>query len=184
MKSQDLRTGMAIQMDGQLWLVAGYDHVKPGKGPAYLQVKLRNVKTGAHQERRFRSGEEVSETYLDRRELIYLYSDSTGAVFMDNQSYNQVAISSDVLGNAQEFLVENTAIIGLCHDSNILSIEMPPVVELKVTDTPPGIKDATKNTQLKEATCQTGLKTRVPPFVEIGDVIKVSTDTGQYQGRA
>ncbi len=184
MKSQEIRTGMAIQMDGQVWLVSSYDHVKPGKGPAYTQVKLKNLHTGSNQEKRFRSSEVVEQAVLDRREMVYLYSESAGAVFMDSETYEQSTIPKDKLGNALDFLVENTAIKGLVYDGNIVSIEMPATVELKITDTPPGIKDATKSNQLKEAICETGHKTRVPSFIETDEVIKISTETGEYLGRA
>lgn len=184
MKSQDLRSGMAIQLDGQLWQVSSYDHVKPGKGPAYMQVKLKNLNTGNHMEKRFRSSEDVEQAILDRREMVYLYSDSTGAVFMDNESYEQSTIAKAILGNALDFLMENAAITGLVCNGNVISIELPQVVELKIVDTPPGIKDATKSNQVKEATCETGLKTRVPPFIEVDEVIRISTESGEYLGRA
>jgi len=183
-KSQDLRSGMAIQLDGQLWQVSSYDHVKPGKGPAYMQVKLKNLNTGNHMEKRFRNSEDVEQAILDRREMVYLYSDSTGAVFMDNESYEQSTIAKAILGNALDFLMENAAITGLVCNDNVISIELPQVVELKVVDTPPGIKDATKSNQVKEATCETGLKTRVPPFIEVDEVIRISTESGEYLGRA
>ena len=175
---------MAILLEGQVWMVTSYDHVKPGKGPAYTQVKLKNLHTGSHQEKRFRSGVVVDQAILDRREFIYLYSDSTGAVFMDNESYDQTNIPKQVLGNALDYLIEDTAIISLMYQNNVVSIELPAMVELKIVATPPGIKEATKSSQLKEATCETGLKTRVPAFVEVDEVVKISTETGAYLGRA
>ena len=184
MKAQDLRNGMAIQLDGQVWLVNSYDHVKPGKGPAYAQVKLKNLHTGSHQERRFRSSENVDQAVLDRRQMVYLYSDATGAVFMDSENYDQMTISKEVLGNALDYLIADTAITGVVYQNNVVSIELPAVVELKIVDTPPGIKDATKSNQVKEAVCETGLKTRVPPFIEIDEVIRISTESGDYMGRA
>lgn len=184
MKSQDLRNGMAIILDGQVWLIASYDHVKPGKGPAYTQVKLKNLYTGSHQEKRFRSSVDVEQAILDRRELTYLYSDSTGAVFMDNETYDQTNIPTEVLGNALDFLVEDTVITSLMYKNNVVSIELPATVELKIIATPPGIKEATKSSQLKEATCETGLKTRVPSFIEVDQIVKVSTETGAYLGKA
>ena len=183
-KSQDLRPGMAIQIDGQVWLVTSYDHVKPGKGPAYTQLKLKNLHTGSNQEKRFRSGEEVEQALLDRRQMVFLYSDSTGAVFMDNETYDQVTVVKDVLGNALDFLTENITITGLIYNSNVVRIELPASVELKIANTPPGIKDASKSNQPKEATCETGLKTRVPSFIQVDDMVKISTNTGEYLGRA
>ena len=183
MKSQELRNGMAIKLDGQVWMVSPYEHVKPGKGPAYTQLKLKNAQTGSHIEKRMRSGEDVEQVLLDRREMEYLYSDASGAVFMDNQTYDQESIDSNVLGNALEYLKPNTSVIGLVLEGKVMAVELPPVVQLEVTDTPPGIKGATATNQLKEATCETGLKTRVPPFITNGESIKVSTQTGEYMGR-
>ena len=184
MKSQELRPGMAVLMNGQVWLVSTREHVKPGKGPAYTQAKLKNIMTGAYQEKRFRNAEDVEQAFLDRRELVYLYTDGSGGVFMDNETFEQTTIGAELLGNALDFLIEDTTITGLVYNDNVVNIDLPQIVELKVKDTPPGIKDATKTNQVKEATCETGLKTRVPPFIETGEVIKVSTETGEYLGRA
>ena len=184
LKSQELRSGMAVQMDGQVWLVTSYDHVKPDKGPAYAQVKLKNLVTGSHQEKRFRSSEDVEQAVLDRRQMVFLYTEPAGAVFMDNENYEQTTIPQQVLGNALDFLVADTTITGLVYQENVVSIELPAVVQLKIVDTPPGIKDATKTNQVKEAVCETGLKTRVPPFIEADEVVKISTESGEYLGRA
>lgn len=184
MKSQEIRSGMAIEMDGHVWMVISYEHVKPGKGPAYTQVKLKNAKTGSHQEKRLRSAEEVQRAQIDKREMEFLYTESNGAVFMDNETYDQLTIGGDVMGTALEYLVPNTTITVLVYDGAAIGVELPPVVELTITDTPPGIKGATATNQLKEATCETGLKTRVPPFITAGEVIRVSTETGEYMGRA
>ncbi len=175
---------MAIQMDGQVWLVNSYDHVKPGKGPAYAQVKLKNLHTGSHQEKRFRSSENVEQAVLDRRQMVYLYNEPNGAVFMDSENYDQTTVPGEVLGNALDFLIADTTITGLVYQNNVVSIDLPAVVKLKIVDTPPGIKDATKTNQVKEAVCETGLKTRVPPFIEVDEVIKISTESGEYLGRA
>lgn len=184
MKSQDIRPGMAIEQEGQVWLVVNTDHVKPGKGPAYTQVKLKNIASGAHKEQRLRSGEVVDQIDLDRRELEYLYSDNTGAVFMDNESYDQTTIPAEVLGDAMSYLKPNSSVMGLVHTGKVISVELPAVVELEITETQPGIKGATATNQLKEAICETGLKTRVPPFIDTGEVVKISTATGEYMGRA
>lgn len=182
-KANDIRNGVAITIDGNVWVVVKNEHVKPGKGPAFVQVKLKNVTTGGHIEKRLRTSEEVDATDLDRRDIEYLYSDSTGAVFMDNQTYDQLIVSADLLGNALDFVKPNTSITGLFHNGNVISIDLPASVDLEVTDTPPGIKDATKTNQLKEATCETGLKTKVPPFIKIGEKVRVSTETGEYLSR-
>ena len=184
MKSTELRSGMAVNLDGQIWLVVGTDHVKPGKGPAYTQAKLKNLKTGSNIEKRLRSNEDVEQAVLDRREMEYLYSDSSGAVFMDNENFDQTSIDKKVLGNAMEYLIPNTKITTLVYEGNVISLELPASVELVITETPPGIKGATATNQLKEAVCETGLKTRVPPFIDTGERIRVSTGTGEYLGRA
>lgn len=184
MKSSDLRTGMAIEMGGQVWFVTHTEHVKPGKGPAYTQAKLKNIKSGSHVEKRLRSSEEVEQAVLDRRELEYLYSDASGAVFMDSKDYDQITIGADMLGDALLYVKPNTNVTVQVYQGNVVSIDLPAVVDLQITDTPPGIKDATKTNQLKEATCETGLKTRVPPFINTGEMVRVSTESGEYLGRA
>ena len=183
MKSTELKPGMAINLDGQLWVVVGTDHVKPGKGPAYTQVKLKNIQTGGNIEKRLRASEDVDQVNLDRREMEYLYSDSTGAVFMDCQTYDQQTLSPDLLGDALLYVTVNQKLVGLVYNGTVLSIELPKVVDLKITDTPPGIKGATATNQLKEAICETGLKTRVPPFIKNGETVRVSTETGEYLSR-
>ena len=184
MKSQDLRPGIAIRMDGNLFVVTKSEHRTPGNLRAFMQVKIKNVKTGVTLEKRLGSGEEVDSVSLDRRELEYLYSDNTGAVFMDTTSYDQVALDPEVLGENLKYLKPNTSVIGLIAEEKVVSIELPKVVDLKVTETPPGIKGATATNQLKEATLETGLKTRVPGFIGEGEIIRISTESGEYLSRA
>ncbi len=183
MKAQDLRGGNAIDLDGQVWIVSDVEDVKPGKGPAYAQVKLKNVKTATNIEKRFRSNEEVNRIDLDRRPMEYLYSDANGAVFMDTETYEQHTIPAEVLSEAIKFIKPNSAITALVYGNDVISVDLPSAVDLKVESTPPGIKGATAHTQLKEATLETGLQTRVPPFISDGDVVRVSTETGEYLSR-
>jgi len=183
-KMQELKNGMAINLDGQVLIVVNTDHVQPGKGPAYVQAKLKNVITGTHQERRFRSGEDIEQAIIDRREIEYLYSDSSGAVFMDSETYDQITLTQEILGDALLYIKPNTTLAGQVHEGKVVSIEMPSVVELQITDTTPGLKGATATNQLKEAICETGLKTRVPPFLKVGEIVKISTEGGQYLSRA
>lgn len=175
---------MAINMDGKVWLITQFSHVTPGNLRAFMAVKLKDIIGGGLIDKRFRSGEDVEQAVLDRRELEYLYSDGSGAVFMDTSTYDQAALPSEVLGNAMDFLKPNATVIGLVYNDNVISIELPKTVELLITDTAPGIKGATATNQLKEAVCETGLQTRVPPFIKQGELIRVSTETGEYQGRA
>ncbi|WP_200761296.1 elongation factor P [Poriferisphaera corsica] len=183
MKANDIRPGMALIVDGQLWQIIKIDHVKPGKGPAFVQTKMKNLQTGSNIEKRFRTAEDVEGVNLDRRSMEYLYSESAGAVFMDLESYDQTTIPKDVLGDSLLYTKPNQEILGLVYNGNVLSIELPAAVDLEITDTPPGVKNATVTNVMKEATLETGLKTRVPDFVNTGEVVRVSTTTGEYMSR-
>ncbi len=183
MKSNDLKPGMAINMDGQLFIIRKTEHVKPGKGPAYVQVKLKSVASGSVSEKRLRAAEEVDQVNLDRREMEYLYTDATGHVFMDNETFDQATISDDLVGEQMIYLKPNTTITVLHHGTNPISVELPAAVDMEVTETAPQPKGATATNQLKEAVLETGLKTRVPPFIENGEMVRVSTEDGSYIGR-
>lgn len=184
MKPNDLKPGRGVKLDGKLYVVVKTDHVKPGKGPAYVQAKFKDVITGSNIEKRFGSSDNIEEINLDRREMEYLYSDSSGATFMDLEDYDQMVISPDVLGDAMLYMVPNGKVMVMCYEGNPVTIELPASVEMVVTETTPSIKGATATNQLKEATCETGLKTRVPPFITEGEKIRVSTADGSYQSRA
>jgi len=184
LKSTDLRPGMAIKIDGAVFVITQYTHVTPGNLRAFVQVKLKRMTDGNIVERRFRSGEEVEQIDLDRRGMEYLYPESNGLVFMDSENFDQVTVPNDVVGNGALYLKPNTHVVVLFADNKPASIELPKTIDLEVTDTPPGIKGATATNQNKEATLETGLKTRVPPFIEIGEIVRISTDTGEYQSRA
>ena len=183
MKANEIRPGMALNIDGQVWQVVKTEHVKPGKGPAFVQAKMKSLSTGSNIEKRFRSAEDVDGVNLDRRAIEYLYSDGSGAVFMDLENFDQTTIPSDVLGDTLLYTKPNQEIMGLCLDGNVLSVELPASVDLEITDTPPGVKKATVTNVMKEATLETGLKTRVPDFIENGEIIRVSTATGEYLSR-
>jgi elongation factor P len=182
--STDLRPGMALKMDGNLFLVTEFTHVTPGNLRAFVQVKLRNLRTGSLIDKRLRSGEDVEQVDLDRRAMEYLYQQGDKFVFMDSESYEQVELPADFLGDFPLYILPNNQVIVLWCDGKAVSVELPKTVTLEITDTPPGIKGATATNQLKEATCETGLKTRVPPFISIGEKIIVSTDDGSYKSRA
>ncbi|NBX25958.1 MAG: elongation factor P [Planctomycetes bacterium] len=184
MKSTDLRPGLAIKMDSRLYLITKVEHRTPGNLRAFVQVLLRDLNSGALIDKRLRSGEEVEQVDLDRRPMEYLYKDGDKFVFMDSQSYEQAEMSSDFVGDMPLYVLPNNSIIVNWCDGKPISIEMPNMVELVVKDTPPGIKGATATNQLKEATLETGLKTRVPPFISIGEKVRVSTEDGSYQSRA
>ncbi|MCC6579386.1 MAG: elongation factor P [Phycisphaeraceae bacterium] len=184
MKAQEVRPGMVIGYESQTWQVVTTEHVKPGKGPAYVQVKLKNMQTGSHIERRLRSGEDIDQVDVEKRPMEYLYTDSTGAVFMDTTTYDQIPIPLSVLGEVIHYIKPNTPVVGTVIGGNVIAVDPPAQVELEVVDTPPGVKDATKTGQVKEAKLETGLVIRVPAFIKVGEIVCVSTLTGEYMGRA
>jgi elongation factor P len=183
-KANDIKPGIALKLDGQLFIVTAAEHVKPGKGPAYVQVKLKSVATGSISQKRLRTEEVYDEAVLDRREMQYLYADAAGQVFMDNETYDQITMPADLLGDAMQYLKPNTDVTVLMHEGRPLSIDLPTVVELEITETIPQPKGATATNQLKEATLETGLTTRVPPFIETGETVRISTLDGSYVSRA
>jgi len=183
-KANDLRTGMAVTLDGKLYICVQAVHVTPGNLRAFVQVKLRCLADGIIIEKRLRSTEELNEAFLDKRDMEYLYSDGSGHVLMDNQSYDQVNIPAYLVGDSVNFLKPNTPLTTLIYEGNIVAIELPKVVELAVAETTPMPRGATATNQMKEAVLETGLKTRVPPFIEVGEVVRISTEDGSYVARA
>jgi elongation factor P len=184
MKANELRPGMGINLNGKLYVVAKTGHVKPGKGPAYIQAKMRAVDGSGMTEKRFNGSDVVEGATLDRREMEFLYANGDGGgTFMDTTDYDQVELMKDLLDDTLLFLAPNSTCTVLFHESKPVAIELPSAVVVTVTDTPPGIKGATATNQLKEAECDTGLKTRVPPFIGNGEKIKVSTEDGSYMSR-
>ena len=181
--TNDLKNGMTLVPDNNLMQVVEFQHVKPGKGHAFVRSKLKNVRTGAVVENTFRAGESVERANIDKREMQYLYADGEGYVFMDNENFDQVTLSEELAGESMKFLRPNTSCTVLVHEGTPLIIELPAAVELEVTDTPPGVKSATVTNVFKEATCETGLLTKVPNFINNGDTIRVSTADGSYQAR-
>jgi len=175
---------MACKIDGNLFVITQFTHVTPGNLRAFVNIKIKNVINGAIIEKRLRSGEDIDVIDLDRRQMEYLYSESSGHVFMDQESFEQITLSDALVGESMGFLKPNTVITVLIAENRPVAIELPNVVELKVTDTPPGIKGATATNQLKEATLETGMKTRVPPFIGVGEVVRINTVDGSYNSRA
>jgi elongation factor P len=184
MRATELRPGLGVKMDGKLYVITNFEHRTPGNLRAFIQVKIKEVISGKTIEKRLSSSDDVDVIDLDRRPMEYLYSDNSGATFMDNETYDQQTIPKDVLGDALLFIRPNTQVVVLCHDGNPISLELPAAVELTITDTPPGIKGATATNRLKEATLETGLKTKVPEFIATGETIKISTADGSYLSRA
>jgi elongation factor P len=184
MKANELKPGVGINLNGKLYVVANIAHTKPGKGPAYIQAKMRAVDGSGMKEQRFQGSDVVEGATLDRREMEFLYDDGQGGgTFMDLEDYDQVELTKDLLDDTLLYMAPNTTCTVLTYEGSPVAIELPSAVTVTVVDTPPGIKGATATNQLKEAECDTGLKTRVPPFISNGEKIKVSTEDGSYISR-
>jgi elongation factor P len=180
----DFRNGMVIDIDGDLWAIAYFQHVKPGKGGAFVRTKLKNVLTGAVVDRTYRAGEKVNDVRLERRPVNYSYTDGTLYYFMDANTFELTPISGDLLGQDQlKFLKENMECEGLVHDGDVISVELPQFVELRVTQTDPGLKGDTAQGATKPATLETGAVINVPLFIEEGDVLKIDRREERYLSR-
>jgi elongation factor P len=184
MRASDIRKGQAVVMDGKLFVVTNADHNTPGNLRAKVQFKLRDVLKGTIQDKRVGATDDIEVVNLDRRQVEYIYTDNEGLWLMDLETYEQAPIPADVFGTDALYLKENTQLEALFYEGKLVSYDLPKTVDLKVKDTPPGIKGATATNQQKEATMETGLTTRVPPFIEIGEVLRISTETGNYLSRA
>jgi elongation factor P len=184
MRASDVKKGQAVIVDGKLYVVTGADHNTPGNLRAKVQFKLRDVGKGTIQDKRVGATDDIQTATLDRRQVEYLYSDNDGHVLMDLETYDQNTIPKEVFGDDILYLKPNTQLMAMFHEGKVVSYELPSTVELKVTDTQPAIKGATATNQMKDAELETGLKTRVPPFIEIGEVLRVSTANGAYLSRA
>jgi len=183
MKATTIRKGNLVRIEGVIYRVLVMDHVTPGKGRAHIQTKLRNVLDGTQTGMRFRSDEDVERITLETKEMQYLYSDQQGYHFMDTSTYEQVALSEEVLAETTPYLVADAVIQMQWFEEKPISIELPPVVDLKVVETPPSVKDATASAQRKPAKLETGLTVQVPAFIEEGEMIRVSTIDGSYAER-
>ncbi|MBE3584709.1 MULTISPECIES: elongation factor P [Desulfofundulus] len=178
--TNDFRTGLTIELDGDVYQVIDFQHVKPGKGAAFVRSKLRNLRTGAVIEKTFNAGEKIPRAHVERREVQYLYNDGTSYNFMDMETFDQFSMTREQLGDAVNFLKENMTINLLMFQGRSIGVDLPNFVELKVVDTPPGIKGDTASGGSKPATLETGYVVQVPFFVEVGDVLQIDTRTGQY----
>jgi elongation factor P len=178
--TNDFKTGVTVEIDGEVWQVIEFQHVKPGKGSAFVRSKLRNLETGAVVERTFRAGEKLRRAHLDRREVQYLYSSGDEYVFMDTETYEQLSLTEEQLGDGKLYLVENMNIYVVSHEGRLIGVEMPNSVELKVVETDPGLRGDTASGGTKPARLETGLVVQVPLFIEEGDVVRVDTRTGLY----
>jgi elongation factor P len=179
-----LKKGMLVKMEQDLFRVLELQHVTPGNLRGFVRVKLRNIRNGTLSDQKLRSEDTVERATLDEREMQYLYQDGADYYFMDTGTFDQIHISSEALGESVHFLKAEMTIQVEFYGTEPVGIELPQTVDLKVTDTVPGIKGATASAQVKPATLETGLVVQVPPFVNPGDFIRVSTDTGEYLSRA
>ena len=182
--TNDLKNGMTLDLDANLFQVVEFQHVKPGKGHAFVRTTLRNSRTGAVVEKTFRAGEKVQRAMIDKREIQYLYREGEDFVFMDNESYEQLNIATTTLGRAADYLLEGNAAILLMHGTEVLGVDIPASAELAVAETEPGIQGDRVSGATKPATLETGLVVQVPLFIEPGERVKVDTRTGEYIARA
>ncbi|NLY51709.1 MAG: elongation factor P [Firmicutes bacterium] len=180
----DLRTGLTLEIDGEIWSVVEFLHVKPGKGAAFVRTKLKNIRTGAVAERTFRAGERVARARIETKEMQYLYNSGDEYHFMDTETYEQISLPVSALEDAVQYLKENMIIGIQFYEGEAIGIDLPTAVELVVTHTEPGFKGDTATGGTKPATLETGLVVQVPLFIEEGDVLKIDTRTGEYLSRA
>ena len=179
-----LRKGMIIKVDNKLFRIFDRQHVTPGNLRGFVRIKMRNIQNGSMSEEKFRSEDIVERVSLEQKEMQYLYNDADGYHFMDTNTFEQVQLNSDLLGDMVGFLIPEMNVEVEFYGENPIGIEIPQTVDLKVIETTPGIKGATATNQLKPATLETGVVVQVPPFINEGDVIRVNTETGEYQTRA
>ncbi len=179
----DFRNGVTIEVDNNVYQIIEFQHVKPGKGAAFVRTKLKNIKSGGVVEKTFRPTEKCPQARIDRKDMQYLYADGELYNFMDVETYDQVALNSDTVGSALKFVKENEMVKMLSHNGSVFSVEPPLFVELEIIETEPGFKGDTATGATKPATVETGATVNVPLFVETHDVIKIDTRTGEYLSR-
>jgi elongation factor P len=181
--SNDLRNGVTVIVDGNLWTVIEFLHVKPGKGAAFVRTRLKNVKTGTTLERTFRAGEKLERATVDNRQMQMLYNDDEGFHFMDQESFENFTIQRDLLGGPADFLKDGMVVDVQFHDGLPIGVDLPPHVELRIVETDPGFKGDTATNTFKPAKLETGATVQVPLFVEADTVIKIDTRDRRYVGR-
>ncbi len=179
----DFRNGITVEMEGNVYQIIEFQHVKPGKGAAFVRTKLKNIINGGVVEKSFRPTEKFPQARIDRKDMQYLYSDGDLYNFMDTETYDQIALNADTIGDALKFVKENEMVKICSYNGNVFAIEPPLFVELEITDTEPGFKGDTATGATKPAIVETGAKVMVPLFVENGEVIKIDTRTGEYLSR-
>ena len=181
--TNDLKNGLVLNIDSQLWTVIEFQHVKPGKGPAFVRTKLKNVLSGKVVDKTFNAGVKVETANVDKRTMQYLYNDGTDYVFMDPDTYDQISVSPQIVGDAAKYMLENQDAIVARNDGNVLYIELPASVVLEISYTEPGLQGDRSTGGTKPATLETGAEIQVPLFLETGTKVKVDTRDGSYLGR-
>ena len=181
--SNDLKNGLVLNIDGQLWTVIEFQHVKPGKGPAFVRTKLKNVLTGKVVDKTFNAGVKVETANVDKRDMSYLYNDGDSYVFMDKDNYDQVTLSATIVGDAINYMLENQDAVVAMYEGKPIYVELPASVVLEVTYTEPGLQGDRSSGGTKPATVETGLQIQVPLFLENGTKVRIDTRTGDYLGR-
>jgi elongation factor P len=181
--TNDLKNGMVLNIDGQLWAVTEFQHVKPGKGPAFVRTKLRNVESGKNVDRTFNAGTKVETATVDKRTMQYLYNDGTSYVFMDTATYDQLEVPPEIVGDAKNFMLENQEAVVATNEGRVLFVELPASVELEITFTEPGLAGDSATGRTKPATLETGHEIQVPLFINQGEKVKVDTRDSSYLGR-
>ena len=179
----DFRNGITIEFEGNVYQIIEFQHVKPGKGAAFVRTKLKNIKSGGVVEKTFRPTEKCQQARIDRRDMQYLYNDGDLYTFMDTETYDQISLNKDAIGDALKFVKENEICKICSHNGSVFAVEPPLFVELAITETEPGFKGDTATGASKPATVETGAQVNVPLFVNEGDVIKIDTRTGEYLSR-
>ncbi|MCL2841261.1 MAG: elongation factor P [Defluviitaleaceae bacterium] len=179
----EFRNGITIELDGGIYVITDFQHVKPGKGAAFVRSTMKNLESGATVERTFRPSEKMPRAHIDRRDLQYLYNDGTLYYFMDTESFEQLEINASDIGDSLTFVKENEMVKVLEHNGRIFGIEPPMHVELAITETEPGFAGNTAQGATKPATVETGAQIKVPLFISIGEIVKIDTRTGEYLGR-
>ncbi len=178
--TNDFHTGITVEIDGQPWVVVDFQHVKPGKGSAFVRAKIKNVITGAVLEKTFNAGEKLPKALIERKEAQFLYSMDNDYTLMDVESYEQITVSRDDIGSGAQYLKENMNVFVLSYDNRVIGVEVPNFVDLEVIETDPGFKGDTATGATKAAKLETGAIVKVPLFVNVGDKLKVDTRTGTY----
>jgi elongation factor P len=181
--TSDFRNGLSIILDGDIFYIVEFQHVKPGKGGAFVRTKLRNTRSGGVVDKTFRAGERMEQALIDRRTMQYLYNADDEYFLMDNETYDQIPVNKEIFGSAIKYLKENLDVSVLMHDGKIIGVELPFTVELGVSETDPGVRGDTASGGSKPAILETGAVVQVPFFVEVGEVIKVDTRTDTYLER-